>query len=82
VSRTFVTALIYFGAIFLCQLLTVRIARAQEETKIAPPSGGVELQEIRIAPWAVLGAAKYADLTNMKLGLSSATSLIVGIVPR
>ncbi|WP_029631455.1 hypothetical protein [Zavarzinella formosa] len=44
-------------------------ARAQETTRIAPASGGVEIDRLQIVRLKVLGAVKRADLTNMQLDL-------------
>ncbi len=44
-------------------------AHGQETIRVAPSSGGVELDEIYVVRWTALGAVKAADLTNMKIGL-------------
>ena len=67
--RTLIHALLCCGLTLLCQTLTETAVRAQETTRIAPASGGVEFEEIRIVRWAALGAVKEADVTNMQLGL-------------
>ena len=43
--------------------------RAEEKMRIAPASGGAEVEEIKIIRWSALGAVKRADLTNMRLKL-------------
>src|SRR5262249_20718755 len=43
-----------------------KTAQEQERVRIAPASGGVELQEINIVRRTALGAVKEADLTNME----------------
>ena len=44
-------------------------AEPEETIRIAPASGGVELDEIQIARRTALGAVKEADLTNMSVSL-------------
>jgi hypothetical protein len=53
----------------VCPYTTEKTGWAQERVRIAPASGGVELQELYIVRSTALDAAKEADLTNMKLGL-------------
>ena len=67
--RTLIHGWICCGFILLAQWSTGQTAQAQETTRIAPPSGGVEFQEIHIVRWTALGAVKEADLTNMALSL-------------
>ncbi|HEY7423551.1 MAG TPA: hypothetical protein VH682_04845 [Gemmataceae bacterium] len=66
---TFILSLACGAFILLCQSGVHRTAQAQETTRIAPASNGVELEQIRIVRWTALDAAKNADLTNMELGL-------------
>ena len=44
-------------------------AEPEETIRIAPASGGVELDEIQIARRTALGAVKDADITNMSVSL-------------
>jgi len=69
VLRALALALICCGLSLLCQTPIGSTARAQETTRIAPASGGVEFDEIHIVRRVALGAVKEADLTNMQLGL-------------
>ena len=48
---------------------TERTAPAQERMRVAPASGGAEIEEIDIKRRIALGAVKEADLTNMNLSL-------------
>src|SRR5262245_5953014 len=67
--RALILGLMCGGLLPLCQSLVDRRAQAQETTRIAPASNGVEIEEIQIVRSTALGAAKEADLTNMQLGL-------------
>lgn len=67
--RTFCLALFCRSIMVLCHSLMENSGQAQETVRIAPASGGVEVNELRISRRAVLGAAKEADLTYMVLGL-------------
>lgn len=49
--------------------LIPRPARADDSVRIAPASGGVEIDGITVARRSALGASKKADLTNMRLEL-------------
>src|SRR5713226_8407451 len=58
------------GMCFLShQLLTQTAAQAPERNGIAPASGGVEIEEIRIIRRTALDAVIGADITNMQLQL-------------
>src|ERR1700722_6631016 len=57
------------GLIPVCWPSSDRTAQAQERTRIAPASDGVEIEELHIVRRSALGAVKGADLTNMQLGL-------------
>jgi hypothetical protein len=64
-----ILAVIQCGLTVVCFGRIELTARAQDEARIAPASGGVELNEIHIARRSALGAARGADITNMQLGL-------------
>jgi hypothetical protein len=59
--------LAYGSLVLLSPFPTDKTTQAQEGIRIAPASGGVELQQINIVRNTVLGASKDTDLTNMEL---------------
>src|SRR5436190_6407277 len=68
--RQTVLHLLVCGCFFTpCELLGDRSAQADEGVRIAPASGGVEIEEIEIVRRTALGAVKEADLINMRLKL-------------
>jgi len=69
VHRTLILGLMCSGLIPLCLVLSGPAARAEDTTRIAPASNGVEVEELHIARRSALGAVKGADLTHMELGL-------------
>jgi hypothetical protein len=69
VFRLLTLGLMCGSLVLLCRPLSDRTAWAQEGTRIAPASDGVEIEELHIVRWSALGAVKGADLTNMRLGL-------------
>ena len=68
-QRTLILGLMFSGLIPLCSVLPGPAARAQDTTRIAPASNGVEVEELHIVRRSALGAVKGADLTHMQLGL-------------
>ena len=68
-NRAVILGLMFGGLIPLCQSSFERTALAQERTRIAPASNGVEIEEIQIVRRSALGTVKGANLTNMQLGL-------------
>src|SRR5712692_1599897 len=68
--RLTLVSLLACGPFFLShQLLAQKPAQAPERNRIAPASGGVEIEEIKMTRWTALNAVKEADLTNMQLKL-------------
>lgn len=67
--RKLVAGVLCGGLIALCLWSPSRSIFADDSTRIAPASGGVEIADISIARRSVLGAVKDADLTNMHLKL-------------
>ena len=68
-NRAVILGLMFGGLIPPCQSSFERTALAQERTRIAPASNGVEIEEIQIVRRSALGTVKGANLTNMQLGL-------------
>jgi hypothetical protein len=68
--RLTIVNLLVCGMCFLSnQLLTQTPAQTPERNRIAPASGGVEIQEIQITRRTALNAVREADITNMQLQL-------------
>lgn len=67
--RTLILGLLCSGFLSFSQFSSERTAFAQETTRIAPASNGVEIEELHIVRRSALDAVKKADMTNMQLRL-------------
>lgn len=67
--RVLLLGLAFGSPLPLCPAPADGAARAQEPARIAPASNGVELDDIHVERRAARGAARGADLTNMRLKL-------------
>lgn len=68
-QRVLLLGLVLGSPLPLCLPPADSAARAQEPTRIAPASNRVEIDDIHVERRAARGAAKGADLTNMRLKL-------------